>query len=79
MQERLTNEEFVSKLMSFSAYGALTQAFVIEAIRYYSEKVSSTPEPQDDKEAVINPVIWHKIAVDINKALEEQYGNKNNS
>jgi hypothetical protein len=73
MTNRLTNEEFVSKLMSFSTYGALTQVFIIEAIRYYSEQVSATPEPEDDGNSFISPKLWHRIAVDLKKALDENY------
>ena len=72
---RKTNEEFVNGLMSYSVYGHLTQVFIIEAIRYYSEKVSSTTEPEDDPRAILSPVVWHRIAVDLNKQLEENYAN----
>lgn len=72
---RKTNEEFVNGLMSYSVYGPLTQVFIIEAIRYYSEKVSSTPEPEDDPKSILSPVVWHRIAVDLNRQLEENYAN----
>jgi hypothetical protein len=67
------NEEFVADLMKFSPYGALQQAFIIEAIRYYAEKVAATPEPKDDATQFINPSIWHKIAIDIQERLKKQY------
>ena len=72
-EKRLTNEEFISSLMSFSQYGAMTQVFVIEAVRYYAEQVSNTPVPEDDPRAIISPVLWHRIAVDIKKAMDENY------
>ena len=72
-QERLSNEEFVQHLMSFSQYGAMTQIFVIEAIRFYAESVSRTPEPTEDSNEMINPKLWHRIATDITKAMKEQY------
>lgn len=72
-EKHLSNEEFVSHLMRFSQYGALTRVFVIEAIRYYSEQVSSTPEPKDDPRSPISPTVWHRIAVDIKKAMDENY------
>ena len=38
--KRLTNEEFVIYLMNYSSNGALVQSFVIEALRFYAEKVT---------------------------------------
>lgn len=73
MTASLTNEEFFNELMSFSQYGPLTQVFVIEAVRFYSEKVSSTPEPAEHGNGMISAIVWHRIAVDVGKALEEQY------
>ena len=73
MNKKLTNEEFINELMCFSTYGALTQVFVIEAIRYYAEQVANTPEPTESDGSLLNPVIWHAIAKDIQKALKENY------
>lgn len=69
-----TNVEFVTELMELSSYGPLTQVFIIEAIRYYSEQVSNTPEPPDNITEFINPKLWHKIATDINSKMKARYG-----
>jgi len=71
--KRKTNEEFVVELMNFSPYGVLCQAFIIEAIRYYADQVSSTPEPTDDTSQFISPKAWHGIAVDITKRMKDRY------
>lgn len=70
--QKLSNEEFLDELMRFSKYGALTQVFVMEAIRFYAEEVSRTTF-SDDKNTIINPETWHAIAVDLKKAFEERY------
>jgi len=70
---KLSNEEFLEELMSNCTAGLLTQVFVIEAIRYYAEKVSSTPEPENDSNAFISPKMWHKIATEISTKLKDNY------
>lgn len=69
---RKTNIEMVADLMAVSPYGALSEVFVVEAIRHYSEQVASKT-PVEDSKALINPVAWHGIAVDIQQRLKENY------
>ncbi len=69
-----TNMALVEDLMNHSPMGGLCQGFIIEAIRYYAEQVAAQPEPVDNGSTFINPVAWHKIAVDISKRLEDQFG-----
>ena len=68
-----TNEEFVSELMSQSTYGQLMQVFVVEAVRYYSNQVAATPEPDSDDNAFISPKVWHMIAKDVKQQLEKAF------
>lgn len=68
-----SNEDFVNDLMTQSTYGQLMQTFVVEAIRFYSEKVASTPEPTDDSSEFISPKVWHVIATDVQKQFKETY------
>jgi hypothetical protein len=69
---KISNEEFVDELMRFSCYGPLMQVFVIEALRSYSEQVSASV-PADNPRALINPMTWHQIGKDVQKALKENY------
>jgi hypothetical protein len=71
--DRLTNEEFISELMTFSPYGGIQQAFVIEAIRNYSERVCSRPEPASDRSEFIDPQYWHKIATHVHTQFLKKY------
>lgn len=68
-----TNEMMVKDLMNFSPYGALGQVFIVEAIRYYAEQVSSQPRPDDNPHQFINPQAWHDIANDVKKRLDDNY------
>ena len=61
----LSVSEFIAHLLEVSPYGAMAPIFILEAIRYYSERVSSQDEPEDDAEAMINPKAWHATATNI--------------
>lgn len=73
-KEVQTNVDFVSYIMDFSPYGGLTQAFVIEAIRYYSTFIVEHTAPEDKPNAYINPKIWYEIAQDVKESYEAKYG-----
>lgn len=55
----LTNVQLVTHMMNHSAVGALKQAFIIEALRTYSENIVRSPPWPDT--AVISHAAW-KIA-----------------
>ena len=71
-KHRRTNEEFVSELMCYSRYGPLTQAFIIEAIRYYSEIVSKN-DVESNPNAIIDPKLWQMIAEDVHQQMVKNY------
>jgi hypothetical protein len=73
-----TNEEFVLELMNYSPFGTLSQVFIIEAIRFYSEAVEreGTEASDEDSTKVIFPAAWHGIAVDISRRLKANYEEK---
>ena len=68
-----TNEEFIVWLMNYSPYGAMSQIVIVEAIRYYTEKVASQPEPEDNPTVLLNPKTWHACCVDIQQKMKENY------
>ena len=69
---RRSNVMKVRDLMEQSPYGALGQAFVIEAIRHYSEQVATSPAEQfeDNPKAFINPAVWQAIAKDVQERMK---------
>lgn len=70
---RRTNEVMVQDLMRRSEFGAIGQVFIVEAIRYYSEKIANSPTPQTAGEGVISAITWHQIACDVDKRLKENF------
>lgn len=68
-----TNEDFLHYVMNFSKQGALAQVFVIEALRYYSERVTQNGEPKDDVTQLISPIAWYKTGLEIQELLKAKY------
>jgi hypothetical protein len=71
-----TNTEFLNELMEFSFHGALTQVFVIEALRYYSDIITKQPKPEDHGNGFISAIAWHETAIEVQERLTKQYERK---
>jgi hypothetical protein len=72
-----TNVEFVVEAMEYSRFGALKQAFIVEALGFYCDHVLSNPPPEiDDTKSLVSPKLWYDIAVELRKELELKYGNR---
>lgn len=70
----MSNTEFITELMDYSYYGALTQVFIIEAIRRYAEIIVAQPKPAEHGNGVISVIAWHEIAEEIKTRMEAAYG-----
>lgn len=70
-EKRLNNVHFIKRMMEFSRYGALSQVFILEAIRKEAERVAATKVEQYDKNA------WFMISVEgwigVAKEIAEQF------
>jgi ABC-type Zn uptake system ZnuABC Zn-binding protein ZnuA len=51
-------------------------AFVIEAVRFYSENVIKQGEPEDNPKALISPKLWYAVAETINSQLVYNFESK---
>lgn len=71
-----SNSEFVDYLMNNSVHGPLTQSYVIEAIRFYSERVTAMPEPESNDKEFIDPKLWHQIASWVIGKVKRKYEEK---
>lgn len=71
-----TNNDFVHYIMNFSKSGPLSQAFVIEAIRFYSTIIIQNGEPKDDPLSFFSPLAWYNTAKEIHSYWEERYDSK---
>jgi len=54
-----SNIEFLTRVMDFSKYGALMQAFVIEAVNRYAEEMKDAEIPENH---FISPKAWKGCA-----------------
>lgn len=70
---RKSNVLFVRELMEESPHGSLGEAFIIEAIRYYSGAIATSPPAPDDAKSFINPKTWQEIAKDVDQRMKERY------
>lgn len=73
----MTNVEFVTELMEFSPNGALSQLFIMEAIRKYAEAVSHA-KPEEVDSVFIDGASWVRVAQDIKARLDERHGDSSN-
>lgn len=67
------NEELVTDLMRFSPFGALSQAFIIYAVRTAAEEVSAT-KPNEVNMMGLNADAWVGVAKDIKQRCDDFYG-----
>jgi hypothetical protein len=73
--KKITNNEFITWIMNYSNSGALSQAVVIEALRYYTDYVLKKGEPVETGNEIIRPIAWYKAAEEINQKVKLKYGN----
>jgi hypothetical protein len=71
--QRRTNVEFVRDLMEFSPYGALVQAFVLEALSRYADQVADADPAQFDS-ALLSGHAWVGVARDIKAKIHLHLG-----
>ena len=64
-----TNEEFVVRIMNFCPQGALIQAFVLEALRQYSETVAD-PKVHIPDSDLLNGQAWKRTGQWLQGQLE---------
>lgn len=73
VKKQVTNERFVKNIMTFSAYGALSQAFVIEAIRRYAEEVAASKPEQYPEHGLVHPESWIGVGREIMEKYNDNY------
>jgi hypothetical protein len=67
-----TNVEFVTELMEFSAHGALIQAFVLQALQQYAQRVAAM-DPQALDTPMVSGHAWHGCAVEVRDKLARRF------
>ncbi len=77
MQKRMTNLECLTDITEFSRYGALAQAFVMDALSKHAEHVAKLSLDELQKQLGDHPLIsapaWHGVAQEIHMKLESHF------
>jgi hypothetical protein len=51
----------------------LIAVFILESIRYYSEKIANSSPGEANETDIISPQMWHDAGVYINAAIEQLF------
>ncbi|HDR9181152.1 TPA: hypothetical protein QDB06_001703 [Burkholderia vietnamiensis] len=73
MSKPTTNLECVTEIMTFSRYGALAQAFVMDALSQHAARVATTPLDQLQVNPMISSRAWQGVAREIHDKLEAHF------
>ena len=74
--KRKTNLQQVAKMMNFSQFGALKQAFIMSAIESYAASVLSTPDEKINT-GLISAEAWKGCAAECISELDEHFERNN--
>ncbi|MGN6083568.1 hypothetical protein [Trinickia sp.] len=73
----MTNLECLAQIMTFSRYGALAQAFVMDALSKQAEHIAQMPFEQLEEKFGNLPMIganaWQLVAKEIHEKLEAHF------
>ncbi|AOJ02230.1 hypothetical protein WS70_10665 [Burkholderia mayonis] len=66
MPKPTTNLECLTEIMTFSRYGALAQAFVMDALSKHAERIATAPLDKLQEQFGVHPLIsaeaWQDVA-----------------
>ncbi|ABC37279.1 hypothetical protein [Burkholderia thailandensis] len=69
----MTNLECLTEIMTFSRYGALAQAFVMDALSQHAERVATTSLDQLQVNPMVSARAWQGVALEIHTKLEAHF------
>ncbi|WP_334070383.1 hypothetical protein [Burkholderia cepacia] len=73
----MTNLECLTNIMTFSRYGALAQAFVMDALSKHAAHVARMPLEELMEKFSDQPIVsakaWHGVANEIHDKLEAHF------
>ncbi|NDC48741.1 MAG: hypothetical protein EBZ61_06635 [Micrococcales bacterium] len=72
MKKPVTNEQLLLSMVRLSKAGGIKQAFVLEAIRIYSEQVITLTEDEWGKNSFISLDIWKQCASECVQAINDR-------
>jgi len=77
IQKPNTNEELVRKMMNYSNYGALAQAFIMEAIARYADECAAMTDEQcafANSNSGVNMETWRAVGREVKAQMDAFYG-----
>lgn len=73
----MTNLECLTGIMPFSRYGALTQAFAMDALSRHAQRIATVSTGELEAQFGIHPMInvltWQGVAQEIHDKLEAHF------
>lgn len=69
---RLTNQEFLADLITFSRFGPMAEVFVMEAVRLHAQAVAAQDPDKADQNSMVSPHLWVNVARDITARFEQR-------
>ena len=69
---KITNEKLVQDMMRYSEAGVLKQAFIIEAIRVYSEQTLTVTEEEWGASNFVSKQAWDTCAQECIEAIKNR-------
>lgn len=76
MKRPASNVELLTHMMTFSAYGALAQAFIIDALTKHAEAVASLTDEELAAMDTASPVhmnAWRGVAREVKEQMDAFY------
>jgi len=71
-----SNQRFLTETVEKSPYGEMTGVFIIEAMRFYSEMIKETIDPNTENNAIVSPKLWHDIAIYVSEAIQSNFNDQ---
>jgi hypothetical protein len=68
----MKNYDFITDIAFKSKFGTLAEAFVIEALFEYSNKIVKQGPPENDN-TLISGILWYNVALEVQSKLEEKF------
>lgn len=72
MKKPVTNEQLLLSMVRLSKAGGIKQAFVLEAIRIYSEQILNVADEEWGKNSFISLDIWKQCARECVDAIKNR-------
>ncbi|WP_321873088.1 hypothetical protein [Burkholderia ubonensis] len=73
----MTNIDCLMEIMNFSRYGALAQAFVMDALSKHAAHIARMPLEELNEQFGDQPIVsaktWHGVAREIHEKLEAHF------